>query len=71
TPENFGKEYSQPIMGIQMASTYIKTSLMPPIFGRFASHAGFTTSPIFTGIILKANEEPRPSNHLPGTKRPG
>jgi fucose permease len=38
TPKNFGGEYSQAIMGIQMASAYIGTALMPPIFGRLASH---------------------------------
>jgi fucose permease len=30
TPKNFGEEYSQAIMGIQMASAYIGTTLMPP-----------------------------------------
>jgi fucose permease len=52
TPKNFGGEYSQAIMGIQMASAYIGTTLMPPIFGRFASHIGFNIFPIFIGIIL-------------------
>jgi fucose permease len=52
TPRNFGREYSQAIMGIQMASAYIGTTLMPPIFGRLASHIGFNIFPIFIGIIL-------------------
>jgi fucose permease len=52
TPENFGKEYSQAIMGIQMASAYIGTTLMPPAFGRLASYIGFNIFPIFIGIIL-------------------
>jgi fucose permease len=38
TPENFGKENSQKIMGIQMASAYIGTTLMPPVFGRLVSY---------------------------------
>jgi fucose permease len=52
TPENFGGEYSQAIMGIQMASAYIGTTLMPPIFGRLASSINFDIFPIFIGIIL-------------------
>ena len=54
TPENFGGEYSQAIMGIQMASAYIGTTLMPPIFGRIASPRRFDIFPIFIGIILIA-----------------
>ncbi|MDR1230568.1 MAG: MFS transporter [Spirochaetaceae bacterium] len=52
TPKNFGKEYSQGIIGIQMASAYIGTTLMPPIFGRIASETNFNMFPIFIGIIL-------------------
>jgi fucose permease len=52
TPKNFGDEYSQVIMGIQMASAYIGTTLMPPIFGQLASYTGFNIFPIFIGIIL-------------------
>ncbi|MBR6650141.1 MAG: MFS transporter, partial [Clostridia bacterium] len=33
TPENFGRENSQAIVGIQMASAYTGSTLMPPIFG--------------------------------------
>jgi fucose permease len=52
TPKNFGKEYSQGIIGIQMASAYIGTTLMPPLFGRIASQISFTLFPIFIGILL-------------------
>jgi fucose permease len=52
TPENFGEEYSQAIMGIQMASAYIGTTLMPPLFGWIASYISFNIFPIFIGIIL-------------------
>jgi fucose permease len=52
TPENFGEEYSQTIMGIQMASAYIGTTLMPPLFGWLASHIGFNIFPVFIGIVL-------------------
>jgi fucose permease len=52
TPNNFGEEYSQAIMGIQMASAYIGTTLMPILFGWLASHLSFTIFPIFIGIML-------------------
>ena len=52
TPKNFGEEYSQAIMGIQMGSAYIGTTIMPPVFGRIASYVGFSIFPIFIGIIL-------------------
>ena len=52
TPKNFGGEYSQAIMGIQMASAYIGTTLMPPLFGRLAAHIHFNIFPIFIGIVL-------------------
>jgi fucose permease len=52
TPENFGEEYSQVMMGIQMGSAYIGITLMPPIFGWLASYMSFNIFPIFIGIIL-------------------
>jgi fucose permease len=52
TPANFGKEYSQGIIGIQMASAYIGTTLMPPVFGKLASQINFAIFPLFIGIVL-------------------
>jgi fucose permease len=52
TPRNFGKEHSQGIIGIQMASAYIGTTLMPPIFGRIAAQVSFNIFPISIGILL-------------------
>ena len=52
TPENFGSEHSQAIIGIQMASAYIGTTLTPPLFGRLASSLGFNIFPAFIGVIL-------------------
>lgn len=37
TPSNFGSENSQAIIGVQMASAYIGTTLMPPLFGFLAN----------------------------------
>ncbi len=52
TPVNFGKEYSQSIMGIQMASAYVGSTLIPPLFGAIASAIGYNIMPIFIGSIL-------------------
>jgi fucose permease len=52
TPQNFGREYSQAIVGIQMGSAYIGTAIMPPIFGWVSSMLGFKIFPLFIGIIL-------------------
>ena len=33
TPDNFGTEYSQSMMGMQMACAYMGSTFMPPLFG--------------------------------------
>jgi fucose permease len=55
TPKNFGSEKSQAIMGIQMASAYIGTTFMPPLFGQITSFFGFNIFPLFIGGILIFN----------------
>jgi len=52
TPVNFGKEYSQAIMGLQVGSAYIGNTLMPPVFGWLASFLSFSIFPIFIGLVL-------------------
>lgn len=47
TPDNFGKENSQAIVGIQMASAYMGTTFMPPVFGLIASHIGIWFYPLY------------------------
>jgi len=55
TPINFGSDKSQAIMGIQMASAYIGTTFMPPLFGQVTSFFGFNIFPLFIGVILILN----------------
>jgi len=55
TPINFGSDKSQAIMGIQMASAYIGTTFMPPLFGQVTSFFGFNIFPLFIGGILILN----------------
>ena len=38
TPEHFGEEHSQALIGIQMASAYTGICVMPPLFGILANH---------------------------------
>ena len=38
TPEHFGSDKSQAVIGVQMASAYVGTCLMPPLFGLIANH---------------------------------
>lgn len=52
TPNTFGKEHSQAIMGIQMASAYLGTTLMPPLFGAIASWTGYRLFPLYLSIFL-------------------
>lgn len=47
TPANFGKENSQAVIGIQMASAYTGSTFMPPLFGLLANYAGVAFYPLF------------------------
>ena len=51
TPENFGRENSQAIVGIQMASAYTGSTLMPPIFGLIANHINIELYPVYLAAI--------------------
>lgn len=52
TPEHFGEENSQAIIGVQMASAYTGTLLMPPLFGLLANHISVALLPWYIGTIL-------------------
>lgn len=52
TPVNFGEEYSQSIMGVQMACAYVGSTFMPPLFGVLASHISYSIMPFYAGGIL-------------------
>ena len=47
TPEHFGKERSQAVFGVQMASAYVGTCLMPPLFGLIAEHVAIRLFPFY------------------------
>ena len=52
TPDHFGQDRSQAIIGIQMASAYCGTCLMPPVFGLIANHISVALLPVFLLILL-------------------
>lgn len=52
TPYNFGAENSQGIIGIQMASAYVGSTFMPPIFGLIANHISLQLMPIYLAAFL-------------------
>ncbi len=47
TPTNFGAKNSPAIVGIEMASAYIGTTFMPPLFGLLGNAVGFNIMPFF------------------------
>ena len=52
TPNNFGAENSQGIIGIQMASAYVGSTFMPPVFGLLANHISLHLMPVFLVFFL-------------------
>ncbi|HNW86584.1 MAG TPA: MFS transporter [Candidatus Limiplasma sp.] len=52
TPANFGAEKSQMLMGMQMASAYTGSTLMPLVFGLVAQHLSIGLFPIFLLLFL-------------------
>ena len=61
TPQNFGKENSQAIMGKQMACAYIGSTLMPPVFGLIADKISISLYPayllLFAAILIFMSEK--------------
>ena len=52
TPDNFGKDKSQAIIGVQMASAYAGNVLMPPLFGIIANNISVALFPVYMLLIL-------------------
>ena len=52
TPAHFGADKSQAIIGIQMASAYVGTCLMPPVFGLIAGHISVALLPVYLLFFL-------------------
>ncbi|MGM9974402.1 MAG: MFS transporter [Clostridiaceae bacterium] len=54
TPENFGKDVSQSLMGIQMGFAYIGTTFMPPLCGLIIGRISPKLYPYYLLIFLAA-----------------
>lgn len=69
TPANFGAENSQAIIGVQMASAYLGSTFMPPLFGLLAAHVSIGLYPVylllFGGLMLLAWKRLRSSGSAP------
>lgn len=52
TPERFGANASQAVIGMQMASAYVGTTLMPPLFGFIAENISISLFPVYLIILL-------------------
>lgn len=52
TPELFGQDKSQSMIGIQMASAYCGFMIMPPLFGLIANHISISLLPVFLLVML-------------------
>lgn len=52
TPERFGPEKSQAIIGVQMASAYVGTCVMPPVFGLIANHVSVALLPVYLLVLV-------------------
>lgn len=51
-PMHFGADKSQAIIGVQMASAYVGTCLMPPLFGLIANHISVALLPVYLMVVL-------------------
>ena len=52
TPDYFGADKSQSIIGVQMACAYVGTFCMPPLFGLIANHINVALLPVYLLVIL-------------------
>lgn len=52
TPGHFGADRSQAVIGVQMASAYTGTCLMPPLFGILANNFTAGLLPVYLGGLL-------------------
>ncbi len=54
TPDHFGEDNSQAVIGVQMASAYIGSTFAPPIFGALSKVTGLGSFPVFIAVIFVA-----------------
>lgn len=52
TPDNFGPEKSQAVVGVQMASAYVGSMCAPAVFGLVANHISIKLFPVYLFLLL-------------------
>lgn len=52
TPDHFGADKSQAMIGVQMASAYVGSCFMPPLFGLIANHITVSLLPVYLMLLL-------------------
>ncbi len=52
TPAHFGADKSHAVIGVQMASAYLGTLIMPPLFGLIANNLGLVWLPVYIMAIV-------------------
>ena len=52
TPDVFGRDKSQAMIGVQMAFAYVGFLIMPPLFGLIAEHISISLLPVYLLILL-------------------
>ncbi|MDO4284779.1 MAG: MFS transporter [Eubacteriales bacterium] len=52
TPSHFGAENSQSLMGMQMATAYVGSTFMPPLFGALSGITGLWFYPVYLALFL-------------------
>ena len=51
TPDHFGEDRSQALIGVQMASAYSGVLAMPPLFGIIANHLTIGLMPLYLAVL--------------------
>lgn len=54
-PDNFGKKYSAAAIGLQMASAYVGSTLMPTVFGKIQQAIGIGIMPLYLTVFAVLN----------------
>ena len=54
-PENFGKRFSAPVIGLQMASAYVGSTFMPMVFGLLQQALGIAIMPFYLLLFAAVN----------------
>jgi len=52
TPDYFGADKSQAVIGVQMASAYVGSCVAPPVFGWIANHVNIGLYPVYLLVAL-------------------